>query len=86
MIVASTSHSLQASNVSVKSKLQHPPRAFDFLKVIVQILPYPGQNAVPMPHTRVHSGDQMRRVQKSDRQSGSDQLGSTWTNSDRIKK
>ena len=35
------------------------PRAFDFLKIIVQIPPYPGQNAVQMPHTRVHSGDQM---------------------------
>ena len=30
-----------------------------FLKIIVQIPPYPGQNAVQMPHTRVHSGDQM---------------------------
>ena len=30
-----------------------------FLKIIVQIPPYPGQNAVQMPHTRVHSGNQM---------------------------
>ena len=30
-----------------------------FLKIIVQIPPYPGQNAVQMPHTRVHSDDQM---------------------------
>ena len=30
-----------------------------FLKIFVQIPPYPGQNAVQMPHTRVHSGDQM---------------------------
>ena len=30
-----------------------------FLKIIIQIPPYPGQNAVQMPHTRVHSGDQM---------------------------
>ena len=40
----------------------HPretPRAFDFLKIIVQIPHYPGQNAVQIPHTRVHSGDQM---------------------------
>ena len=51
--------------VSVKSKLQHaphgqPPRAFDFFEnFIVQIPPYPGQNTFQMPHTRVHSGDQM---------------------------
>ena len=49
--------------VSVKSKLQHAPRAnpgnLTFLKIFVQIPPYPGQNAVQMPHTRVHSGDQM---------------------------
>ena len=48
------------ANVSVKSKLQHPPpRHLTFLKIIVQIHPYPGQNAVQMPHTRIHSGDQM---------------------------
>ena len=52
------------ANVSVKSKLQHPPPGqtpghLTFLKIIVQISPYPGQNAVQMPHTRVHSGDQM---------------------------
>ena len=35
------------------------PRHLTFLKIIVQILPYPGQNAVQMPHTMVHSGDQM---------------------------
>ena len=40
--------------VSVKPKLQHPPRAFTFLKIILQIPPYPSQNAVQMPHTRVH--------------------------------
>ena len=52
--------------VSVKSKLQHPPPPhgqppghLTFWKIIVQIPPYPGQNAVQMPHTRVHSGDQM---------------------------
>ena len=49
--------------VSVKSKLQHPPGQppghLTFLKIIVQIPPYPGQNAVQMPHTRDHSGDQM---------------------------
>ena len=52
--------------VLVKSKLQHappppgqPPEHLTFLKIIVQIPPYPGQNAVQMPHTRVHSGDQM---------------------------
>ena len=50
-------------NVSVKSKLQHPPGQppghLTFLKIFVQISPYPGQNAVQMPNTRVHSGDQM---------------------------
>ena len=51
-------------NVSVKSKLQHappgqPPGNLTFLKIFVQIPPYPGQNPVQMPHTRVHSGDQM---------------------------
>ena len=49
--------------VSVKSKLQHPPppspRHLTFLKIILQIPSYPSQNAVQMPHTRVHSGDQM---------------------------
>ena len=46
--------------VSVKSKLQHPPpRHLTFLKIIFQIPSYPSQNAVQMPHTRVHSGDQM---------------------------
>ena len=30
-----------------------------FLKTIVQMPPYPGQNTVQMPHTGVHSGDQM---------------------------
>ena len=36
------------------------PRAFDFFEnFIVQIPPYPGQNAVQMPHTMVYSGDQM---------------------------
>ena len=47
--------------VWVKSRLQHsppgnPPRHLTFSKIIVQIPPFPGQNAV---HTRVHSGDQM---------------------------
>ena len=36
-----------------------PPGQLTFLKIIVQIPPYPGQNAVQMPHTGVHSGDQM---------------------------
>ena len=50
------------NNVSVKSKLQHAPPPtghLTFLKIIVQIAPNPGQNAVQMPHTRFHSGDQM---------------------------
>ena len=44
-------------NVSVKSKLQYappgqPPGYLTFLKIIVQIPLYPGQNAAQMPHTR----------------------------------
>ena len=35
------------------------PGHLTFLKIIVQIPPYPGQNAVQMTHTGVHSGDQM---------------------------
>ena len=47
--------------VSVKSKRQVPPPPghLTFLKIIVEIPPYPGQNAVQLPHTRVYSGDQM---------------------------
>ena len=40
-----------------------PPRQplehLTFLKIIVQIPPYLGQNAVQMPHTMIHLGDQM---------------------------
>ena len=36
-----------------------PPGHSTFLKIIVQISSYPGQNADQMPHTRVHSGVQM---------------------------
>ena len=36
-----------------------PPGHLTFLKIIVQIPPFPSQNAVQMPHNRVHSGDQM---------------------------
>ena len=46
------------NNVLVKSKLQHAPPPLPeqtrghltFLKIIVQIPPYTGQNAVQMPH------------------------------------
>ena len=38
---------------------RQPPGHLTFWKIIVQIPPYPGQNAVQMPHTGVHSGDQM---------------------------
>ena len=49
-----------SANVSVNSKLRHPPRAFDFFEhYCSNSPPYPGQNAVQMPHTRVQSGDQM---------------------------
>ena len=36
-----------------------PPGHLIFLKFFVQIPLYPGQDVVQMPHTRVHSGDQM---------------------------
>ena len=36
-----------------------PPRVFDFLDNYCSNRPYLNQNAVQMPHTRVHSGDQM---------------------------
>ena len=39
--------------------MPQPPGHLTFLKIIVQIPPYPGQNAVQMPHTMVHLGDQM---------------------------
>ena len=39
-----------------------PPGHLPYLKFFVQIPPYPGQDAVQMPHTRVHSGDQMPPV------------------------
>ena len=35
------------------------PGNLTFSKITVQIPPYLGQNAIQMPHTRVHSGDQM---------------------------
>ena len=38
---------------------QPPLGHLTFLKIIVQILPYRGQNAVQMPHSRVRSGDQI---------------------------
>ena len=37
---------------------RQPPGHLTFLKIIVQIPPYPGQNTVQMPPTRLHSGDQ----------------------------
>ena len=47
------------SNRSFNIPPGQPPGHLTFLKIIVQIPPYPGQNAVQMPHTRVHAGDQM---------------------------
>ena len=35
------------------------PRAFHFFENYCSNSPLPGQNAVQMPHTRVHLGDQM---------------------------
>ena len=50
-------------NVSVKSKFQHAPPgkppAFGFFENYCSNSPYPGENAVQMLHTRVHSGNQM---------------------------
>ena len=43
----------------ILTEASNPPGHLTFLKITVQIPPYPGQNAVEMPHTRVHSGDQM---------------------------
>ena len=46
--------------VQMEASTSPPPgRHLTFLKIIVQIPPYPSQNAVQMPHTRFHSGDQM---------------------------
>ena len=42
-----------------KSPPEQPPGDLTFLKIIVQIPPSPSQNAVQMPHIRIHSGDQM---------------------------
>jgi len=50
---------MEASTSNPRATPRATPRAFDFLKIIVQIPLFPGQNAVQMPHTRVHSGDQM---------------------------
>ena len=47
------------SNPSFNIPPRQPPGHLTILKIIVQIPPYPDQNAVQMPHTRVHSGDQM---------------------------
>ena len=47
------------SNRSFNNPPGQPPGHLTFSKIIVQIPSYPGQNAVQMPHTRVHSGDQM---------------------------
>ena len=57
-------HSLKCLCIGqIEASTCPPPRQtpghLTFLKIIVQIPPYPGENAVQMPHTRVHSGDQM---------------------------
>ena len=44
---------------NVPRSLRQIPGHLTFLKLIVQIPPYPNQSTVQMPHTRVHSGDQM---------------------------
>ena len=50
---------MHRSNRSFNIPPGQPPGHLTFLKVIVQIPPSPSQNAVQMPHTRIHSGDQM---------------------------
>ena len=47
------------SNRSFNIPPRQPPGHLTFLKIIVQIPPYPDQNTVQMPPTRLHSGDQM---------------------------
>ena len=54
------SNTMYRSNGSFNIPTPPPPRRhLTFLKIIVQIPPYPSKNAVQMLHTRVHSGDQM---------------------------
>ena len=50
---------VKLSNVPVKSKLQHPPRAFEFLEKFCSNSPSRGRKAVQMPHHRSIPGDQM---------------------------
>ena len=50
---------LQQIRLLCIGQIEEPPGHLTFLKIIVQIPPYPGQNDVQMPHTRIHSGDQM---------------------------
>ena len=38
-----------------------PPGSLTFSKIIVKIPPYLSQNAVQMPHIRIHSGDSFHR-------------------------
>ena len=66
VLVLSSSFNLKISKLMYRSNRTfnmpppgQPPGHLTFLKIIVQIPSYPGQNAVQMPHTRVHSGDQM---------------------------
>ena len=40
---------ISADYVPVKSKLQHPPRKFEFLETFWKIPPSPGRKAVQMP-------------------------------------
>ena len=47
------------SNESFNMPPPGNPRAFDFFENYCSNSPLPGLNAVQMPHTRVHSGDQM---------------------------
>ena len=53
------SNTMYRSDGSFNIPTPPPRRHLTFLKIIVQIPPYPSKNAVQMLHTRVHSGDQM---------------------------
>ena len=58
-LLPSRGHVIWRGSVSVFNTPWATPGHLTFLKFTVQIFPHPSQNAVQMPHTRVHSGDQM---------------------------
>ena len=50
---------IEASTSPPSPRPRQPPAHLTFLKIIVQIPPYPNQNTIQMPHNWVHLGDQM---------------------------